>query len=114
MTPALVCLLASVGCEPTPTSFDRVVLIVVDTLRRDHLSLYSGAAETPAIDGLADRGAFGYVERVSYFSEISFPAFNISGVVPRPNEAWSSSLFNPFGGLSPVGSAFFENCATVQ
>ncbi len=64
--------------------------------------------------GLADRDTFGYVERVSYFSEMSFPAFNISGVVPREHEAWSSSLFNPFGGLSPVGSAFFEHCATVQ
>ena len=82
MTPALVCLLASVGCEPTPTSFDRVVLIVVDTLRRDHLSLYSGAAETPAIDGLADRGAATPAAHASYHQTTMSMAAMFTGRVP--------------------------------
>ena len=64
--------------------------------------------------GLGDRTMFPYVERVSWFSEMSFPAFNVSGVVPKENEAWTSSLFNPFGGLTPVGDAFFANCADAQ
>jgi hypothetical protein len=45
-----------VGCGSEPAEFDRAVLIVVDTLRRDHLSLYSGPARTPTIDALARRG----------------------------------------------------------
>lgn len=56
-------------------------------------------------------GGFGYVERVSWFSEFNFPAFNVSGYAPAANEAWVSTLFNPFGGLSPVGETFFSFCA---
>jgi hypothetical protein len=62
--------------------------------------------------GLPDRSQFPEVERVSWFSEWFFPAFNVSGVPARPNENWVSSLFNPYGGLSDVGTAFFANCAT--
>ena len=39
--------------EPAPKN---IVLIVVDTLRRDHLSPYGSALETPNIQALADRG----------------------------------------------------------
>jgi hypothetical protein len=63
--------------------------------------------------GLADRAQFGHVERVSWFSELSFASFNMSGYTPRPNEAWVSALFNPYGGLTPVGEAFFANCAAA-
>lgn len=63
--------------------------------------------------GLADRTAFGYLARVSWFSEWSFPAFDVAGAAARPNEAWQSSLFDPFGGLSPLGDVFFENCASA-
>lgn len=35
---------------------ERVILIVVDTLRRDHVSAYGGEPRTPAIDALAARG----------------------------------------------------------
>ena len=66
-------------------------------------------------DGLANRAAaasngFGFVERVSWFSEFFFPAFNVSGVPAAPMESWSSSLFNPFGDLSVVGQEFFSHC----
>ena len=36
---------------------ERIVLIVIDTLRRDHLSAYGGPVATPGIDALAERGA---------------------------------------------------------
>lgn len=63
-------------------------------------------------------GGFGFVERVSWFSEFNFGSFNLTaskngpGYTPRPNEQWVSSLFNPFGGLSPVGTKFFSHCAS--
>ena len=63
--------------------------------------------------GLGDRVKYAAVERVSWFSEWFFTAFNVSGHTVRPNERWASSLFLPFGGLSEVGTAFFENCAEV-
>jgi arylsulfatase A-like enzyme len=35
---------------------DRIILIVIDTLRRDHLSCYGGDTPTPSIDALAKTG----------------------------------------------------------
>jgi hypothetical protein len=64
--------------------------------------------------GLADATKYSFVERVSWFSEFFFPGFNVTGHVVQPLESWSSSLFNPFGGLSPVGTAFFANCEDVS
>ena len=63
--------------------------------------------------GLADRTKYGAVARVSWFSEFFFPGFNVSGVPAAPNEMWVSTLFQPFGGLTKVGEAFFANCATA-
>ena len=61
--------------------------------------------------GLTNRERFGYVERVSWFSEFSFGSFPVGSYVPAAHEAWASSLFNPFGDLSIVGEKFFELCA---
>ena len=45
------------GCYETEGARpDRVVLIVIDTLRRDYLSAYGSTTRTPNIDGLAARG----------------------------------------------------------
>jgi len=46
------------SCGPAPDSSTpkRVILIVVDTLRRDHLSCYGSGLSTPNIDRIADRG----------------------------------------------------------
>lgn len=44
------------GCTPAYEPPQRIVLIVVDTLRRDHLSCYGSENPTPAIDALAARG----------------------------------------------------------
>lgn len=52
----LAALAGSAGCserEPTP---ERIILIVVDTLRRDHTSPYDPAVTTPNMQKLADRG----------------------------------------------------------
>lgn len=61
-------------------------------------------------DGLTNRQQFGYVQRVSWFSEWSFGAFTTDGIVPNPLTAWASSLFYPFGSLSPLGTAYFGHC----
>ena len=55
-----VCLLLSVfvvvGCAPSDVPPKRIVLIVVDTLRRDHLSPYGSELPTPNIERLAEAG----------------------------------------------------------
>jgi arylsulfatase A-like enzyme len=50
----LTTFLVLIGCSQ-PAS-DRIVLIVIDTLRRDALSCYGGSRPTPNIDALAARG----------------------------------------------------------
>ncbi|CAE8608129.1 unnamed protein product, partial [Polarella glacialis] len=61
-------------------------------------------------DGLTNRTKYGFVEKISWFSSYSFPSFKIGDYQPRANEVWSSSLFFPFGQLSPVGERFFSIC----
>jgi arylsulfatase A-like enzyme len=43
------------GCRRTPPP-DRILLIVVDTLRRDHVGVYGGAVPTPNMDAFAKGG----------------------------------------------------------
>lgn len=53
----LACALLVAGCTraaDAPPS--RIILILVDTLRRDHLPMYGGEARTPNIEALAARG----------------------------------------------------------
>ena len=68
-------------------------------------------------DGLTNRApgptGFGFVEKVSWFSEFFFNSFPMGNSTPAPFETWSSSLFNPFGGLSVVGETFFNHCGAV-
>jgi len=51
----LLCALLA-ACGRARSDAPRVVLILVDTLRRDSLSCYGGARPTPAIDALAAQG----------------------------------------------------------
>ena len=44
------------ACAPEPTPPQRIVLVVVDTLRRDALGCYGAPQPTPHIDALARRG----------------------------------------------------------
>jgi arylsulfatase A-like enzyme len=44
------------GCADRRPGPERIVLIVIDTLRRDHVSLYGGNHRTPHIDHLAEGG----------------------------------------------------------
>lgn len=65
---SFVLLTAGAGCgEPPP---ERIVLIVVDTLRRDHLGAYGARRPTPAIDALARRGR-AYADYRSSFHQTS-------------------------------------------
>ena len=49
--------LAVTACGPPGLSPpERIVLIVVDTLRSDHISVYGSEVQTPNIDALAARG----------------------------------------------------------
>lgn len=54
---AFVALLAAGGCGGGDgSSPERIVLILVDALRRDHLSPYGGSANTPNVERLARNG----------------------------------------------------------
>jgi len=45
-----------IGCSRETPRPEQIVLVVVDTLRRDHLSCYLGQIPTPNIDAIAARG----------------------------------------------------------
>jgi hypothetical protein len=60
--------------------------------------------------GLTNRVKYDFVEKVSWFSVWSFFAFELDDELPENYEAWSSTLFNPYGSLSQVGEAFFSYC----
>ena len=49
-------LVLACGGAPRQPPAERIVLIVVDTLRQDVLSSYGGWARTPVLDALAERG----------------------------------------------------------
>jgi len=55
---ALVLVPVLAGCQRAPAApvADRIVFVLIDTLRRDYLSIYGGPVETPHLDGLARRG----------------------------------------------------------
>mmetsp|Transcript_5820 Transcript_5820/g.12487 ORF Transcript_5820/g.12487 Transcript_5820/m.12487 type:complete len:362 (+) Transcript_5820:68-1153(+) len=65
-------------------------------------------------DGLNNRETFGFVEKVSWFSDYSFDSFKVGTYVPHENEVWSSTLFFPYGQLSPVGERFFSHCGSTS
>jgi arylsulfatase A-like enzyme len=69
------CVALGFGCgeeaSPPPPPFEappeRIILILVDTLRRDHLGAYGADISTPNIDGLAARG-HAYANSLSAFT----------------------------------------------
>ncbi|CAE7943088.1 SLC8A1, partial [Symbiodinium necroappetens] len=61
--------------------------------------------------GLQNRQLFGFVERISWFSEWSMGAFTLGSYKPHAYEAWSSSLFEPTTGrFTPHGARFIHFC----
>ena len=63
--------LALLECGPrSPAPPKRLILIVIDTLRRDHLGVYGAPAATPNIDALAARGQH-FTNVVSSFHQTS-------------------------------------------
>ena len=64
---AALCLATGVACTPRAEG-PPIVLVVVDTLRRDHVSVYGGKAFTPNIDRLAARGQV-FTNAVSSFHQ---------------------------------------------
>ena len=52
----VLCAGYAAGCAGQPATPERIVLVVVDTLRRDYLSCYGAKRPTPNIDALAARG----------------------------------------------------------
>lgn len=67
----LLALAGLVACGPRgPVPPQRLILIVIDTLRRDHLGVYGAPAPTPNIDALAARGQH-FTNVVSSFHQTS-------------------------------------------
>jgi len=53
---AAACALLSIACGGDEGDPPNVILVSIDTLRADALGSYGGVAETPVLDGLAERG----------------------------------------------------------
>lgn len=89
------------ACAPRSDTRPNILLIVVDTLRSDHLSSYGyGRATSPAIDALAARGA--RFDRNRAQAPCTFPSMN-SLLTSRPVEAFFGQ---PIGDMSiPTGIA---------
>jgi len=80
---AVAVLLTGCGTGTTPsTTPERIILIVVDTLRRDHVSAYSGTVETPNIDRIAARGQVFQNATAAFHSTTMSMAALFSGRTP--------------------------------
>jgi arylsulfatase A-like enzyme len=85
---------------PGPSPPERIVLIVVDTLRSDHLSVYGSEVPTPNIDALAARGqVFENLLASFHQTSMSMAAMftgrtpSIESGDPREPLAWNSSTW---------------------
>jgi arylsulfatase A-like enzyme len=86
------------ACGPSPP--ERIVLIVVDTLRSDHISVYGSEVQTPNIDALAARGqVFENLLASFHQTSMSMAAMftgrtpSIESGDPREPLAWNSSTW---------------------
>ncbi|CAJ1402282.1 unnamed protein product [Effrenium voratum] len=62
-------------------------------------------------NGLQNRQLFGFLDRVSWFSQWSVGSFQLGSYAPHTDEAWSSSLFEPTTGrFTPHGLNFVRHC----
>jgi len=70
------------SCTPAPRGPERIILIVVDTLRRDHLSPYGSQLDTPNIQRLADSGQVFTNLQASYHQTTMSMAAMFTGETP--------------------------------
>ena len=93
------------GCHGSP-EIERVVLIVVDTLRRDALAAYGGSAETPAIDALAARGQVHRHAVSSYHQTVMSMGALFTGRTPSIERRGAETI--PMTGRTWCGMARFD------
>lgn len=111
---ALFAVLTS-GCQPeAPTSLppnakvERVILIVVDTLRADYLGPYGGAHATPHMNGLAERGQV-FEHAVSSFHQTSMSMGAMFTGLPASIESGDPTTTLPWDQTAFCGMARFRS-----
>ena len=94
----------------------RIVLIVVDTLRRDHLGVYGGAVATPRIDSLAENGRV-FAQATASFHHTTFSmAALFTGRTPSTETGDAARTHNPLGrfsslcGMARFAGGFLDSC----
>jgi len=106
---ALLLLVASAGlvqCRPPDGRPERIVLIVVDTLRRDHVSPYGSAVVTPNVQRLADSGQVFSNAVASFHQTTMSMAALFTGRTPTL-ESGDAKQPLPWNGLNWCGLARF-------
>ncbi len=93
---------ALLACTPGSPRFERVILIVVDTLRRDHVWPYDPSAATPNVQQLAERGQVFTNALASFHQTTMSMASLFTGRTPSL-ETSSRSESLPFNGRNWCG-----------
>ncbi len=107
---ALASASAWTGCGAAPpTTPSRIVLIVVDTLRRDHVSAYGSRAATPNIDGLAERGQL-FTNALSSFHQTTMSMASLfTGLTPSLETGARDRPLAVWGGRTSCGLTRFAD-----
>jgi arylsulfatase A-like enzyme len=101
--------LAAAGCGPAKSGVRGVLIVTLDTTRRDRLSCYGdGAIETPAIDALARRGA--RFECAVSPVPLTLPSHTtiLSGVLPPGHQVFENGHYHVGPRLPLLASALAE------
>ncbi len=113
---AIASLIVVSGCVRASTPAPHLVLIVVDTLRKDHVGVYGGKVPTPNIDALAmDGQVFANATAAYHQTSMSMGALfsgrtpSIDGPNARNRLPWTSATWcglSRFHGQQPKDSCF--------
>jgi arylsulfatase A-like enzyme len=94
------------ACAPASESHERVILIVVDTLRRDHVWPYDPEAATPNIRRIAEKGRVFFNAQASFHQTTMSMAALFTGRTPSlETDARTRTL--PWNGRNWCGLARF-------